>query len=62
MEFELYVEMMDEKGVSQHERINRNLDAYANMDDEQQLRDQFETLMQNMRDQRAVLHKGLEER
>lgn len=34
MEFELYVEMMDEKGVTQKERINKNLDAYANMDKE----------------------------
>lgn len=62
MEFELYREMMDEKGESQNERIHKNLDAYANMDAEQQLRDQFETLMQNMRDQRKLLHKGLEER
>jgi len=34
MEFELYVEMMEEKGVSQQERIHKNLDAYANMDKE----------------------------
>ena len=37
MEFELYVEMMDEKGVSQQERIHKNLDAYASMDNEQKL-------------------------
>lgn len=31
MEFELYVEMMEEKGVSQHERLTKNLEDYAKL-------------------------------
>lgn len=31
MEFEMYVDMMEEKGVSQHERLKQNLEDYAKL-------------------------------
>jgi len=35
MEFELYVEMMDEQGVSGTQRINKNLDEYEKLNGEE---------------------------
>ena len=49
MDFELYVEMMDEQGISSKDRIRKNLDDYAKLDGVEQLNKQFEEIMYKMK-------------
>ena len=49
MEFELYVEMMDERGVKSSKRIADNLEQYAALDGEEQLQKQFGDMMHKMK-------------
>lgn len=55
MEYDLYSEMMDEQGVSQQTRINKELDEYEKMDDEGKIHSQFENIIQKVVGQRQTM-------
>lgn len=55
LEYDLYAEMMDERGVKQQERIRKELEAYENMDDESKMHSQFENIIKKIRGQRSTM-------
>jgi hypothetical protein len=49
IEFELYKEMMEEKGLSQRDRINNSLEEFGQIDDVAQVTSTFEKIMMEMK-------------
>ena len=65
MEFDLYVEMMDEQGISQKERIHKSLDDYAALDggqSRQHLNYKFDKIMYGMKEKQDKAIEGHKDR
>ena len=62
MDFELYVEMMDEQGISGSQRINNNLIAYEKLDGEEKLQAQFGEIMHKMKGTQSMIHDSHKDR
>ena len=62
MEFELYVEMHDERGITSSQRITENLQKYAALDGEEKLQAQFGEMMHKMKGAQGLIHAGHKDR